>query len=124
MANTRKFPDKLTLTKSDLAMIDLGIKLLQDNKTKNVRDLAKLKATHEPGVLVSRNPGGDVAIWVEIAVAAATLAWEVYKAWKSGAVLGANVLPAELLNRMKVEHDFSIDQLITAREQINREMNL
>ncbi|MET7257388.1 hypothetical protein [Dyadobacter fermentans] len=119
MAKARKIPEKLTLTKTDLNLIDLGIEILKNNNVRKVDDLTRLKDINERGVAI---PGKDLVAttpYVEVAVAVVALTIAVYKAYKSGALANTRVLPTELLQRFKIEHDFSLEQLIDARGEIN-----
>ena len=119
MAKARKIPEKLTLTKTDLNLIDLGIEILRNNNVKKVDDLTRLKDINERGVSI---PGKDLVAttpYVEVAVAVVALTIAAYKAYKSGALANTRVLPTELLQRFKIEHDFSLEQLIDARGEIN-----
>lgn len=114
----------VTLSKVDLAMIDLGLAIMQENKDKSLPDLLNARDLPTHGIIVQKsNPGGAVSVWPEVVAAAVVLTVEVYKAWKSGASIGSKVLPADLLQKTKVEHNFSLDQLVAARAEINKAIN-
>lgn len=119
-------PEKqVTLSKQDLALIDLGIKILEKNKIKNLKDIENIKDLDfdlEQGVRV---PKGDIVAFTpvaEAALAVAVAAVMVYKAYKTGMLRKTAVLSEKVLSSVKFANDISLEKLIQVRGEIAAKM--
>lgn len=114
------FSGNVTLSKVDLAMIDLGLAIMQENKGRSLPDLLNAKDLPTHGVLV-RRPSDHVGIWAEIAEAAVQFVKDYMVAIGASGfqVLDLRGMSVEELKKISIERNFSINQLIAAREEIN-----
>src|SRR3569832_1491069 len=103
------------LTQLDLEFVDFGLKLLQQQKRVNKEGLEKVIQA-EQSVFVQ--PGQGEAVWVEVALATASLAWEAYKAYKSGAELPGDMSMMSRILNADVKSTLSLNQLVEARNEL------
>jgi len=63
-------------------------------------------------------PGQGEAIWVEVALATASLAWEAYKAYNSGAELPGDMSMMSRILNANVKNNLSLNSLVDARNEL------
>ncbi|MFA6087784.1 hypothetical protein [Mucilaginibacter sp.] len=105
------------LTQIDLDFIDFGLKIIQHESRIQREGLDKVIEA-EQGVYVQ--PGQGEAVWVEVGLAAAALAWEAYKAYKSGVELSRDYSIVSRLINADIKEGLSLDQLVDMRNQLNK----
>ena len=109
--------DGTRLTQIDLDFIDFGLKIIQHESRIQREGLDKVIEA-EQGVYVQ--PGQGEAVWVEVALATASLAWEAYKAYKSGMELSRDYSIVNRLINADIKEGLSLDQLVDMRNQLGK----